>query len=122
MNELFTDLDPKLLEKFKQFHKENPRVYDLFVTYSKRMKISGKNKYSAWTIVNVIRWNMDLWTTGDVFKINNDFIAIYARVMIHNYPEFADFFELRQTKPTRKISFEEKARQPQDTSQQEIGL
>lgn len=106
---MFDSADPALLAKFKEFHAANPKVMEKFLAYARLIRQRGFKKYSAWTIVNVIRWEEDLATSGDVFTINNDFIAIYARLVIHNYPdEFTGFFELRSMKPrARKKSHEE---------------
>lgn len=37
---------------------------------------------------------------GPDFKIDNRFTSRYARKLIAEYPEFADFFELRKLKTT----------------------
>lgn len=110
--EMFENMDKELLARFKTYHLENPHVWDAFKQASFDIQTAGQKKYSAWIIVNKIRWDHDIKANGNAFKINNDFIAIYARLMIHNHPEkFSNFFELRATKSTRrKISREEKKR------------
>ena len=108
---LFGEADPDLLARFKTFHLANPSVYETFRDKAEMMLRTGRKKYSAWVIVQVIRWESDLRTMGDVFKVNNDFIALYARLLIWREPRFEDFFELRQMKPKRrKISREEHSR------------
>lgn len=93
------------------FHKANPFVYKKFRQYADKIRKSGHKKYSAWTIINVIRWEEDLSTVESSFLINNDFIAIYARLLIFHDPSFEKFFELRSMKPSRRqISKEEKNR------------
>ncbi|MCH7902286.1 hypothetical protein IIC68_00880 [archaeon] len=109
MHKLFENTDPELLAKFKAYHKAHPGVYKEFKACANRMK-GVKGKYSAWTIVNVIRWNYDL-KADEPFKINNDFIALYARLLIYHDPSFDGFFELRKMKPcSRQESEEEKHR------------
>ena len=106
--DLFGDADPELLARFKEFHNANPVVYDLFREKALQMLLTGRGKYSAWVIIQVIRWESDLRTKGDLFKVNNDFIALYARLLIYRDRAFEDFFEIRQMKPKRrKISREE---------------
>ncbi len=111
-DELFGDTDPSLLAKFKAFHQENKFVYEKFCEHARAVKSAGHKKYSAWTIINVIRWEEDIRTTsGNAFQINNDFIALYARLMIYYDESFKGFFELRSMKPEkRKISREEDLR------------
>ena len=111
-----TDLEfgeyPKpVLERFKKFHSSNPQVYDSFKNMAQKMKAVGRKKYSARTIMEVIRWNYDLKVIGDVFDINNDFIPIYVRVLIHNHPEYQGFFELRKVRSRDILSQEQKIRE-----------
>lgn len=109
--EIFSDIDKKLLNKFKTFHLENPDVYKMFKQYALKIKATGRSKYSAWTIINVIRWEHDVRSTGDVFKINNDYIALYARLLIYHDGTFEEFFELRTMKKSdRRSSDEERYR------------
>lgn len=108
---IFDDIDKGLLARFKEYHLQNPTVYAEFKANALEMAKTGRKKYSAWTIVNKIRWDHDVKTTGDVFAINNDFIALYARLLIHHHPEFKDFFELRTMKASgRRNSAEERYR------------
>jgi hypothetical protein len=108
---IFGHTDKKLLERFRAFHDENPKVYDEFKDFALQMAKTGRKKYSAWTIVNRIRWERDLESIGSVFKINNDFIALYARLLIYHLPEMEEFFELRTMKAfDRRTSDEERYR------------
>jgi hypothetical protein len=97
---MFDRYSDATLARFKKFHAENPNVYEEFKRLTLQMKRTGRQRYSAYSIMYVLRWENDLKTKGDVFLINNDFIPIYARVMIHNHPELENFFETRE--PTSK--------------------
>jgi len=99
---LFTTVDKALLVKFKRYHRSNPHVYESFKSNAYLMKRTGRKKYSAWTIINKMRWDEDLKTTGGEFIINNNYIALYARLLITFHPEFLNFFDLRPMKPNRK--------------------
>ena len=104
--ELFGNADPKLLKKFKAYHLSNPDVYSEFRKYAHRMKSTGRPRYSAWCIFNVIRWHTDLKTSGVEFKISNDYIALYPRLLIYNEPEFEGFFSIKAMKPCRVMARE----------------
>ena len=109
--EIFYSIDSGLLARFKKYHQENPHVYAQFKVYAAQMRQTGKKKYSAWTIINKIRWDEDLKTSDDVFRINNDFIALYARLLIFHDSSYEGFFELRTMKPfDRRESSEERYR------------
>lgn len=99
-----------LNSRFKAFHKENPQVFKAFHNHAKQMKKRGFKTYSAWSIICVIRFNNDLQTNGN-FKINNDFVALYARLLMESCPEFEGFFKIRKMDKNRKtISKEERER------------
>jgi hypothetical protein len=117
---IFREIDKDLLKKFKQYHLDNPHVYRKFKEYSSKMRASGVDRYSGWVIINVIRWEHDLATQGDVFKINNDFIALYVRLLIYHDRTFASFFEMRKMKESdRRSSGEERYRKKKEETADE---
>jgi hypothetical protein len=69
-----------------EWHKQNPEVWEYFEGFllkpSKRQK-----KISHWLIINRIRWEISIMTTGGEFKISNDHIAFYARYWKAKYPQ-----------------------------------
>ena len=109
-SDLFNRYPQKVLERFKAFHKKNPQVWDRFKEKAFRMKKTGRRKYSARTIFEVMRWESDLETVGSVFKISNDLIPIYCRLLIFNYPEFKNFFYLKTVSSRGYLSEEERGR------------
>lgn len=112
--ELFQHYPKKLLEEFKVFHKNNPDIYEEFGRLAHRMKTTGRKKYSSKMIINVLRWERDLRTTGDVFKINDKFQSIYGRLFVYHNPEFKDFFEFR-VRECRGIPSEEERKRYADS-------
>ena len=107
---MFDGADPRMVKRFLSYHEQNPQVWERFQEMAASLRSSGRRKYSAWVMIQVIRWEHDIVTKGDVFKINNDFIALYARMLIARRPEFEGFFELREMKSTRLLSYEENSR------------
>jgi hypothetical protein len=101
--EIFKNIDKKLLAKFKKYHIENPHIYREFKRYANEM-IKHKNKSSAWLIINRIRWDHDIASnSNEVFKISNDYIALYARLLIYHDSKFKDFFMIKQMKGENRI-------------------
>lgn len=89
---------PTVQEKFQTYHAMNPGVYRLFLKYARQVKTTNFTRYSAWAIMNRIRWHHDVneQKVGG-FKISNDYIAWYARKAIDDYPEeFQGFFKIKQ--------------------------
>jgi hypothetical protein len=85
-------------EQFEKFNEENPKVWEYFERFTLQAIHKGKNKISHWLIVNRIRWEIYIETTGDDFKINNNFIALYARLFVEKYPQHKTIFSLRKMK------------------------
>ena len=83
-------------EKFEVYDKENPVVYELFVKFAKEAKSSGRKTFSANAIFERIRWFVDVETSGDSFKVNNNYRPYYARKMMQEFLEFEGFFRTRE--------------------------
>jgi len=94
-NKYFDRYPEAKLRKFISWHKTNPEVYKEFVKLAKEMQASGRERYSAETIINVLRWHRDLKTVGDEFKISNDFRSMFARLLVYQKPEFEGFFSMK---------------------------
>ena len=105
IREVLTDCDDVLVDKFINFHRENKDVYELFLINSVIMQQRGYGTYSAWTIANKIRWDKDFQTksAAEEFKINNNYIALYARLVMAKTPSLEGFFTLRATKKASSL-------------------
>jgi hypothetical protein len=91
----FSHYSKKTLDDFKKFHANNPHIYEEFKKLAYRMKETGRRKYSSKMIINVLRWETDLRSDGDEFKINDRFQSIYGRLLAYHDPIFEEFFEFR---------------------------
>lgn len=87
-----------LKEKFELFHEENPHVYDMFCKFTMQAINRGHKRLSAWMVANRIRWETSIETTGNEYKISNDFIALYARKFMEDHPEHEGFFKIKAMK------------------------
>ena len=79
-----------------EWHKANPDVWRYFEKFSFEAVNKGRKKISHWLIINRIRWEVSIVTTGDEFKISNDYIAFYARLWKARHPEHADLFTTKK--------------------------
>lgn len=79
-----------------EWHKANPQVWMLFERFSLEAIHRGRKRISHWLIINRIRWETAIVTTGDDFKISNDYIAFYARLWKARYPQYADLFHTKR--------------------------
>ena len=91
-------------KKWWAWHKQNPQVWNKFKEYTLEAVNSGRSSYSHWAIINRIRWNREIETRGGEFKISNDYICFYARLFHAEYPEYGEFFHLKQLKEEKLIA------------------
>ena len=88
-----------LQAQFVRYHARHPEVYRLFCDLAEQMRATGRRRYSARTILHVIRWHRALESDpreDEGFKINNNYSSRYARMLITERPEFEGFFSLRE--------------------------
>jgi hypothetical protein len=98
---LVSDADPNLVKKFLAFHSDNREVFNLFERFSLEAKSAGRTRFSHWMVANRIRWFTTIETSGRDFKLSNDYIALYARMVVAKHPELENFFLLKEMKPNR---------------------
>ncbi|MFF7234163.1 hypothetical protein [Streptomyces sioyaensis] len=73
--------------RFRQFHSDNPHVLAEMERLANQWFDSGKRTVGVQLLFEVLRWDRSTKTkTSDEFKINNDFAAHYARMMIARNP------------------------------------
>lgn len=97
--ELFGDVRPDLLQEFKAFHKRNPVVLRLFEQYSLKIKATGRTHYSHWAVAQRVRWHSEFEADAVDFRLPNNFIAIYARLVVWKHPHMAGFFKFKKMGP-----------------------
>ena len=96
--DLFEDSEKSNYDRWLKFHKDNPHVWQEFERLTFRAISAGRKAYSAWVIINLIRWNYEIKTKSGDFKINNNHIAYFARLFEKVHPEYEGFFKLRKLK------------------------
>jgi len=52
-------------------------------------------------VINKMRWDYAIKTSGDDFKISNNFIAYYARMFRAKNPDHQEFFTIKPLKGER---------------------
>jgi len=92
----------KFNEKFDQYDKENPHVWDLFVRFTFELLALGKTRYSARGIFDRIRWETMITTTDDPYRISNNWSPYYARKFHKAFPDHDGFFTIRPARADRE--------------------
>jgi hypothetical protein len=98
---LFGEADPRLVQRFFIYHAKNPGLYGLYLKYAREAKDRGRGRFSSWMIGNRVRWYTSVETSGPLYKLTNDYFALYSRLIVFEFPEFDGFFEMRAMKARR---------------------
>jgi hypothetical protein len=89
---------PNAVIRFEAFHRANPHVYRLLDRLAHDWIAStGRHKLGIGALFERARWELALQTTDPDFKLNNDYRAFYARLLMLNHPELRGLFDLRDS-------------------------
>jgi hypothetical protein len=80
-----------------KFHRENPKVYEMFERFCEEARRRGRKHLSPWLIINRIRWESFIETANDDgYKISNNYIGFYSRLYMSRDPKNrARFFTIK---------------------------
>lgn len=87
-------------QQFAAFHRENPDVYNRLRELAIDLRSRGHAKGSIAMLFEVLRWEHALATTDPDFKLNNNYRAFYARLLMDHEPRLRGFFETRVQRHT----------------------
>ena len=85
-----------MLLKWGAFHAENPDVYRELRRLALDLYGMGRIRYGMKGLFEVVRWHRAMATTDEDFKLNNNYTAFYARLLMADEPRLGKFFELRE--------------------------
>jgi len=89
-----------LEDNFLRFHAQNPRVYQELVSLAFRWRERRPGeKCGIGMLFEVARWNLLISTAGEPVKLNNNYRAFYARMIMEHEPDLDGLFELRRQRP-----------------------
>jgi hypothetical protein len=92
----FSFAEPTVSEaRFLAHVEANPQVYELLRRFALEARRSGRRRMGIAALFERVRWFTAIETHGDDFKLNNNWRAFYARLLMQNEPELAGFFETR---------------------------
>lgn len=82
--------------RFEEFHADNPRVYATLVDLAREwIARTGRHKLGIKTLYERARWEIALATSDADFKLNNNFTAFYARLIMAQESDLDGLFDLR---------------------------
>jgi hypothetical protein len=87
---------PSIESKFRNFHAENPHVLTELERLAAQWFNAGNSKVGVQLLLEVLRYNRSITTkSADDFKVNNDFAAHYARMMVARNPGWENRIRMR---------------------------
>lgn len=88
--------DESLDSRFRAWITANPQVLDAFIALALQLHRAGRQHYGAKAIIERLRWEYAVRTTGDDFRWNNNYTSRLARLAVAQRPELAPLFEFRE--------------------------
>ena len=91
--------------RFEEFHADNPRVYDVLVALARQwVSSTGRRKLGIKTLYERARWEIAMQTSDADFKLNNNFTAFYARLIMDRERDLDGMFDLRASEADEWIA------------------
>lgn len=89
------DAELSLADRFELFHAANPHVADAFEALAAEW-LARHPRVGMKAIAEAIRWRSGIETVGEPWRINNNHVAFYARLLLARRPEWADRIQTRK--------------------------
>ena len=87
----------RLAESFRRFHHDNPEVYETLLMLARRWaKRRPGQDCGIGMLYEVARWTLSLRTEGEPLKLNNNYRAFYARLLMENESDLNGIFHTRR--------------------------
>lgn len=92
-----TERESAIERAFWQFHEGNPHVYARLAALARELVGRGRRRIGIGMLFEVLRWH-HMSTVGDAdgFKLNNNYRALYARLLMASEPDLDGVFALRR--------------------------
>jgi hypothetical protein len=85
-------------ERAAEFYEQNPHIYEAFASYADAIWATGRRKIASRMIWDRLRWDAATSTTGDIFKLNNNYETFFAKKYTDHHPDRSGFFSKRTKK------------------------
>lgn len=91
------EADPRagtITERAERFHAANPQIYAVAVKIARGIKAAGMAHYGIGAVWEILRYQ-SLHIGGDIYRLNNNYRAFYARLIMQQEPDLEGFFATR---------------------------
>lgn len=87
---------PSLEERFRAFHEANPLVYEKLEREALSALRNGDRRVAVARLVENLRHDAALRTSGSPFQVDNSFRSLYGRMLVARRPELRAVIVLRE--------------------------
>ena len=82
--------------RFEKFHERNPHIYSNLCSLARQWKEADNEVVGIGMLFEVLRWDNGIKTTGEKYKLSNDFRSRYSRLIHEQEEDLRDLFRLRE--------------------------
>lgn len=84
--------------EFWIFHTKNPHVYRMLASLALELRRTGIRQWGIKSLYETCRYEIQIQTrsSATTFRLNNNFTAYYARLLMKSIPELRGFFKTRR--------------------------
>lgn len=100
--QLSLQFDQKTASRFMEYHAANPEVFEMFCRFTWELVTAGRKKIGAKMVAERLRWESTVRSKG-TFKINNNYVAFYARLFEKRFPRYEGIFTKRESKADAEV-------------------
>ncbi len=90
------DRHKTLDEQFDEYHRQNPHILDALIRLTDMAVSRGHRKIGMSLLVGQLRWESMMSTTGDEYKLNNNYNSRYVRLIEEVRPDLVGVFGKRE--------------------------
>lgn len=85
-------------DRFEEFHKANPHVYQTLVWLAREwVHRTDRTKVGIAALWERMRWELAIQTTTKTPRLNNNYKAYYARLIMQTEPDLEGLFDVRRS-------------------------
>ena len=89
------EIPTDLTKAFWEFHNANPHVLERLKNLACELQDRGRQRIGIGMLFEVLRWEHYMSTTGECFKLNNNYRAFYSRLLESRVPRLQGTFTKR---------------------------
>ena len=89
-------IDNPMAQEFEDFHDKNPQVYAVLARLAREwVEATGRGKLGIKALYERARWEIAVQTSNPDYKLNNNFTAFYARLIMAQEQDLSEIFHMR---------------------------